>query len=179
MELNARLQDVLQHGAIEPQHQECLRLIESQEMKQYEVTGIRQPLVVTAIRMNRLRHLARLKDGAWNKICDYLLITARDGTYFAVFVELKETLRENDDAREQLRRSLPILEYLRSVCAVEDLIKPDVAVRYVILASRDANRLDKQGARITPAEVIREERYRGIDVRSFVCERIPIASMTK
>ena len=177
MELNARLQDILQRVAIEPQHQECLRLIESQEHKRYEVTRIRQPLVVTAIRMNRLRHLARLNDGAWNKICDYLLITARDGTYCAVFVELKETLRENDDASEQLRRSLPILEYLRSVCAVEDLVKPDVSVRYVVLASRDANRLDKQRVKITPSEAIREEHYRGIDVRSFVCERISIGRM--
>ena len=140
MELNARLKDILQKVAIEPQHQECLRLIETQETKRYEITGIRQPLVVTAIRMNRLRHLARLKDGAWNKICDYLLNTERDGTCRAVFVELNETLRENDDAREQLRRSLPILEYLRSVCAVEDLVKPDVAVRYVILASRAVRR---------------------------------------
>ena len=135
MELNARLQDVLQKVAIEPQHRDCLRLIESQKTTPYEVTDIQQPLVVTAIRMNRLRHLARLNQGAWNKICDYLLITARDEGYCAVFVELKETLRENDDAREQLRRSLPILEYLRSVCAVEDLVKPDVSVRYVILAS--------------------------------------------
>ena len=179
MELNARLQSILQSVAIEPEHRECLTLIESQENKRYEVTGVRQPLVVTAIRMNRLRHLARLKDGAWNKICDYLLITARDGTYCAVFVELKETLRENDDAGEQLRRSLPILEYLRSVCAVEDLSKPDVSVRYVILASRDAKRLDKQRTRITPSEAIREERYRGIDVKSFVCERISIENLAR
>ena len=179
MELNARLQDVLQKVAVEPQHQDCLRLIESQQTTQYEVTGIQQPLVVTAIRMNRLRHLARLKQGAWNKICDYLLITARDEGYCAVFVELKETLRANDDAREQLRRSLPILEYLRSVCAVEDLVKPDVSVRYVILASRDANRLDKQRTRITPSDAIREEHYRGIEVKSFVCERVSIGSMTK
>ena len=179
MELNARLQSVLQSVAIEPQHRECLTLTESQENKRYEITGIRRPLVVTAIRMNRLRHLARLKDGSWNKICDYLLITARDGTFCAVFVELKEALRENDDAREQLRRSLPILEYLRSVGAVEDLIKPEVSVRYVILASRDAKRLDKPRIRITPSYAIREEHYRGIDVKSFVCERVSIGSMTK
>ena len=96
-----------------------------------------------------------------------------------MFVELKETLRENDDAREQLRRSLPILEYLRSVCAVEDLIKPEVSVRYVILASRDAQRLDKQRIRITPSYAIRAEHYRGIYVKSFICERVSIGSMTK
>ena len=179
MELNARLHGILQEMVIEPHHCECLKLFESQKSKRYEVTGIRQPLVVTAIRMNRLRQLARLKDGAWNEICDYLLITARDGTYCAVFVELKETLREKDDAREQLRRSLPILQYLRSVCAVEDLVKPDVSVRYVILASRDAKRLDKQRTRIIASEAIREERYRGIDVRSFICERISIEYLMK
>lgn len=179
MELNARLQDILQTSVIEPPHRDRLKLIESQENKGYEVTGIRQPLVVTAIRMNRLRHLARLKDGAWKKICDYLLIAAEDGTHRAVFVELKETLRDHDDAREQLRRSLPVLEYLRSVCAVEDRSNPNVSVRYVILASRDAKRLDKQRTRVLPSEAIQEEHYRGIDVRSFVCERISIENLTR
>ena len=56
---------------------------------------------------------------------------------------------------------------------------PDVSVRYVILASRDANRLDKQRVRVTRSEAIREERYRGIDVKSFVCERISIGSKIK
>ncbi len=96
-----------------------------------------------------------------------------------MFVELKETLRDHDDAREQLRRSLPILEYLRSMCGVGDLVKPDVSVRYVILASRDAKRLDKQRTRVIPSEAIRVERYRGIDVRSFVCERISIGNLTE
>ena len=71
---------------------------------------------------------------------------------------------------------MPILEYLRSVCGIEDRSKSDVSVRYVILASRDANRLDKQPVRVTRSEAIREERYRGIDVKSFVCERISIGS---
>ena len=52
-------------------------------------------------------------------------------------------------------------------------------MRYVILASRDANRLDKQPVRVTRSEAIREERYRGIDVKSFVCERISIGSKIK
>ena len=39
MELNARLQSILQSVAIEPEHRECLTLIESQENKRYEVTG--------------------------------------------------------------------------------------------------------------------------------------------
>lgn len=65
------------------------------------------------------------------------------------------------------------------MCAVEDLSKPDVSVRYVILASRDAKRLDKQRTRTIPSEAIREERYLGIDVRSFVCERISIENLAK
>ena len=112
MELNARLQDILQPTVIEPQRRDRLKLIESQENKRYEITGIRQPLAVTGIRMNRLRHLARLKEGAWKKICDCLLIAARGGTCCAVFVELKETLREDDDARDQLRRSRISIENL-------------------------------------------------------------------
>jgi hypothetical protein len=54
-----------------------------------------------------------------------------------------------------------------------------VSVRYVILASRDAKRLDKQRTRIIPSDATREERYRGIDVRSFICERISIEYLMK
>ena len=76
-------------------------------------------------------------------ICDYLLIAARWELLCGVR-RIEGDAQDDDDAREQLRRSLPILEYLRSVCGIEDRSKPDVSVRYVILASRDANRLDKQ-----------------------------------
>ena len=111
-------------------------------------------------------------------ICDYLLIAARWELLCGVR-RIEEDAQDDDDAREQLRRSLPILEYLRSVCGIEDRSKPDVSVRYVILASRDANRLDKQRVRVTRSEAIREERHRGIDVKSFVCERISIGSKIK
>jgi len=43
----------------------------------------------------------------------------------------------------------------------------------------ELKRLDKQRTRITPSEAIREERYRGIDVRSCVCERISIDKLAK
>ena len=57
----------------------------------------------------------------WMKRCDYLLIGKTDGRYFAIFVELKKTLRDEDDPRHeengyaQLRWSQPLLHYLVSV----------------------------------------------------------------
>ena len=54
-------------------------------------------------------HLPALQDrGDLKKICDYLLIGQLDGSDYAIFVELKKTLREEEKPKEQLRRSLPI-----------------------------------------------------------------------
>ena len=95
----------------------------NQEDTRVELIGISSPFL--AVRMNKLNHLSALKPekDKWNQICDYLLIGQANGSDYAIFVELKKTLREEEKPKEQLRRSLPILEYLLSVLPVQIMEK--------------------------------------------------------
>ena len=97
--------------------------------------------------MGELKGLAA---GEWKKTCDYLVIGQQDVRALALFVELKKTLHDTAQRTglEQLRRSLPLLDYLRSVCAIEcgqDAAR--IEVRYVLLAEKGSPRLDKQPVR--------------------------------
>ncbi len=85
-----------------------------------------------------------IKDGPWKKCCDYVVIHQAGDTVRALFVELKRTLSDSD-ACEQLRRSLPWLNYLRSVCEIESgSVFVDLEVRYAVIALKRHQRLDKQ-----------------------------------
>lgn len=85
-----------------------------------------------------LNHLSSLK-GKCKKRCDYLIVVQSDGTDYVVFVEMKKTLNEGNKANgmEQLRRSLPLWDYLLSVCKIECEIAPDVSVKYVLIAEAE------------------------------------------
>ena len=54
------------------------------------------------------------KPRGWAKRCDYLIVGELENRYFAVFVELKITYRDNE-GKEQLRWSKPLLHYLLSI----------------------------------------------------------------
>ena len=89
---------------------------EESEMRVQVVTS----LPIAAIRLGKagVGHAPRLKAGTGlNRIGDYLLVVELNGDTYAILVELKKTW--DPRAREQIRRSLPLLEYLRSVCEVE------------------------------------------------------------
>ena len=138
------------------------------------------PSSLIAINLRRVNHLSMLRDGEWKRICDYLLITASESRLSACFVELKRTLTGNLAYREQLRRSLPILDYLRSVCAIQHLnpgFVGECVVTYNVIASRQSGRFDKQRVRIDPARWPEVEGYRGMEIRRFVGSRIPVRKL--
>ena len=82
------------------------------------------PPEAIAIRMDNIGHMAGITEGRWKRVCDYLLIADESATSYAVFVELKRTLHGNNEPKEQLLRSLPIFEYLYSMCTVARRISP-------------------------------------------------------
>ena len=104
------------------------------------------------------------------KSCDYVLIGQSDGNDYVIFVELKNKLREEEEAKEQLRRSLPILKYLLSVCEVEaerefSDWRPNLTPRYVLIAEQLSRRLDRQGVLVSPEG--KQEIYRSIHITTF------------
>ena len=72
-------------------------------------------------------------------------------------------------AREQVRRSLPLLEYLRSVCEVEREAPFDgsrIHAGYLVICEN--RRLYKQTLRAEPAKTAGSEEYKDITVRTYI-----------
>ena len=147
--------------------------IELREKDVMKVTVVNPPSVLTAVAMEKLGRLSGMKDGEWTQICDYLLVVSEKHRDQAIFVELKKTLNiDNQKALEQLRRSLPFLQYLRSVCEIDFGSKPitrPIDVRYVLIGERARRKLDKrQSVNPDPAKRRTKQKYKGIVVTTFV-----------
>lgn len=144
---------------------EGYRIVELEEKdKQSEMKiAIREvPAPFLAIQMTG--HLSQLKSGKkgqdWNKICDYLLIYQEEDKHHAIFIELKESLNKDkkEFGKKQLRRSLPVLDYLCSVCKIESGVEEKILpVKYVLIAEKSSDRLDKQRIKVNPSETSEEE----------------------
>ncbi len=147
-----------------------------------EITGL--PATSTVLRLDRIGQSSGLKDGPWKRVCDYLLVGESDGATHAVFIELKKTLTNEDRPRDQLRRSLPLLEYLRSVCAVDRADAAPgsptatTATVYSIICERGGRRLRKQRLNANPERQVREAQYEGITIRTFVGTRVSLGTLT-
>ena len=106
-----------------------------------ELSGLAADTI--AVRLDRIG-LSGITNGPWKKCCDYVVIHQAGDTVHALFVELKRTLSDSD-ACEQLRRSLPWLKYLRSVCEIDsDSSFSEPEVRYAVIAQKRHPRFDKQ-----------------------------------
>ena len=97
-------------------------------------------------------------------ICDYLLIIANDAHVDVTFIEMKETLREFESPMEQLVRTIPILKYLLSVCEIEFETIFKVVQRFVVLASKREERIDKHRTKIKSRYLRNKTRHKGFDI---------------
>ena len=139
-----------------------------------ELAVTQMPPDVSVVDMDTVGHLPGVGRGVLKWICDFLLFNSSDGADQAVFVELKETLRENKKGMEQLRRSLPILEYLYSSCRIHNDIHekngPSPNVRYFLIGQKNCLRLDKQ--RLRPRPYVQMVKYKDIEVLTYLGGRI-------
>ena len=178
------VQDRYLKYAISADHR-IIELEEEDKQSKMKIAIMGVPASFLAIQMTG--HLSQLKRGRkgqdWNKICDYLLICQEEDKHHAVFIELKESLSENKKelGKKQLRRSLPVLDYLRSVCKIESGVEEEIlSVKYVLIAEKSSDRLDKQPVRVNPSETI-EERDEGDDeipVRILVGTNFALNTLT-
>ena len=177
MSLNEYLHKVLKDDVLEDVSQsDASVILRGPDAKMsVQVTGI--PPSTTVLRMGRVNHLSCLKYGRSMQICDYLLVANMDSKIYAIFIELKRTLTEEDKPKEQLRRSLPILDYLLSVCKVEFGSVPKVLTKYVIIAEKNKERLDKQPTRVTPSQPVSKENHKAIEIMKFIMPKISIMKL--
>ena len=153
---------------VEPNSDNSTFLKEQGEM-QIKVTQVPEEAITTDLR--KIGSLSGVKDGHWKQICDYLVVYTNGDKSIATFIELKKTLKGNDKPKEQLRRSLPLLKYLHSICRIEFCPKSeDLTVRYLLIGEKNSARFDKQ--RVKPNMGVEKEKYKSIEVYVFVGNRI-------
>ncbi len=182
MAINSVLERVLKEDVVEtPSEDEIITLQEKDQNVYMEVKVVELSAPVTAIRMNKISHLSALKEtGGWKKMCDYLLIVKSDGGIHAVFIELKKSLAQKKRASEQLRRSPPFLEYLLSVCKIEDN-RIDITrlnTNYFIIGKKSDERIAKQLVKTDPNKMIEKEQYKKIEIATSIKSRFLLDELT-
>jgi len=168
MSLVSELPEIVDEGAVAPANADGVLLSEDEAGMQVQVLA---SVPITAIRLGRagVGHAPGVRAGTGlNRVCDYLLLVESGGHTHAVLVELKKTW-EQQRGWEQVRRSLPVLEYLRSVCEVEREARFDddgIRVGYLVICEK--RRLNKQTTRPEPVEAVQSQDYRDITVRTYI-----------
>ena len=133
-----------------------------------DVTVAQVPSSATVVSLEKIGDLSGVEDGNWKKRCDYMLLLDTDGGGgVVVSIELKKSLNAANEeaAMEQLRRSPPVLMYLKALCDIEymgELEANRPAFRYLVIGEKYSERLDKQPVR--PARTPRTETFKKIQV---------------
>ena len=179
MSINDYLSNILKDDVLEKisRVDKSVKLKEPDADMSVQVTGI--SLSISTIIISKVGHLSCLKDGKLKQKCDYLLITKINDKNYAIFIELKKTLSEEDKPKEQLRRSLPLLDYFLSVCKIEYGNIPKVQLKYAIIAEKNNKRLDKQTTRVMPSKPVSKENHKSIEVMKFITPKISISELVR
>ena len=169
--LDMALKEILADRVLVARSSERSVILKESGVMKVEITDLPQRAV--AIKLGKIGSLSGVKDGVWRRTCDYLVVCAIDGQDFAIFIELKKTINEDERGREQLRRSLPILEYLYGICRIHhDMKKRELTliVRYFLIGMRRSSRFDKQ--HVKQSSEVGKTSYKDIDVHTFLGSRI-------
>lgn len=170
--LTGHIREVLEDRVLVRPTDGKVTLRERQASMAFEVADM--PPSVTTIDIDQLvgksGRLSGVKNGPWTKHCDYLLVCEDEGGEIAIFVELKKTLEseQKEKGMEQLRRSLPLLKYICSMCRIHQGMKPDrsrMDARYFLIGERGSRSLDKQ--RVKQGGRIPTEQHKNITVHIF------------
>lgn len=177
MAINSVLESVLIEDVVEtPSKDQTITLQEKDANVDMDVKIVTQSASVIAIRMSAKNHLPIMQDGPWNQVCDYLLVVESADEIHAVFIELKKTLTQEKKPREQLRRSLPFLAYLLSVCKIENssIQTTSLNTTYFILEKKLNEKIDKESVRINPDRTIEKEQYEEIEISTSTRKRFTL-----
>lgn len=128
------------------------------------------PVLSAIIRIGGLQHWGGIENGSWKQICDYLLVIPNGRTSWVVLIEMKKTLSDanRDKAEEQLRRSIPVVRYLESLCEIEAKESMRLlGLHHVVLAERSRGFV-KDRIRVIPGVKSHEAGIKTIVGRSSV-----------
>ena len=154
MSLVAELPGIVDDAAIAPSNTDGILLLDEQSGMRIQVLAS-TPVLAIRLGNEGVGHVPRLNlHAGLNLICDYLVLVESGDVTHAVLVELKATWEPR--AREQVRRSPPILEYLRAVCEVNrEAPFGDATIETGYLVICGNRRLNKQTTRAEPVGTVR------------------------
>ena len=182
MNFGTMLKDVLIEGTvITPADGSGNRLVLREDQADMAVTVADGSTEMVALRLKagacRIGLLG--ERGPWNVSCDYILFGYIDSHWYAIFVELKKTARRDSHGYEQLRWSLPVLEYILQICELKFGCAMDrPRVSYVLLAEEEHERLDKQLIK-TPDLQFQTVEWQGITIREIIGHRFQLRDLVE
>lgn len=158
-----------------------LELLENdpKSMMRVLITGVSDERVV--VLPEKVGHVRGLKsEKGVRRKCDYALFVEKKGRVQIVLIELKVTLRSGDaqeDYKEQLRRTRPIVDYLRSIVQLERHgVQIPATFRYVLICEAE-RRLEKTTVRHQRWRLIEKWKSGGISGASFVGNSLPLQAV--
>ena len=184
MGLATQLAGILKPEVLLSAGNDGVQLNDGQSRMKVTVFGL--PAQFTVVKLDKVGHLGKINSrgvdhrGHLRRACDYLLVVESGDDVHLVLIELKETLSD-EKPKDQLRRSIPLRDYLGSVCRIEYEQAQDpyrTSVHYCIVCEKISEKLDKRRVRAAPEQVIREENYKDITIRIFVGTSVPLAVLT-
>lgn len=123
----------------------------------------------------------------WMKRCDYLIVGKTESSYFAIFVELKQKLPEENDPKHevngyaQLRWSQPLFDYLLSVFNTDscsDLSKSAFSIRYWQIGETPSRDHVKSPVYLGEDEDVRfDGKYKGLTIHNRVTPFITLRDL--
>ena len=172
--LAVRVREVLEQKARVSVNSGVALLTENQKKRTVmRVELVAVPEAATVINVEKIGEMSGVR-GRFRSRCDYLVLFRSEETEAAVFVELKKTLLNGNRGLEQLRRSPPYLEYLRTICSIhfDDNVEAPrrLAIRYLLVGERTTERLAK--SRVSDPQTLPDEEHRGITVGRVVGKRL-------
>lgn len=134
---------------------------------------------VAIVDIQVIGHISKLRQGIGvDRRCDYLLIAKVDERHLFFLIELKKTINDKKEAKEQLFRSLPICRYLASICEVHyECPVVDFDVLYILIGEKLNERLDKQSIRPKKTCLVEIEEWRSIKIRKYLGPRILLSEL--
>lgn len=177
--LAARLRKVLGPDALAtPEARGTVTLREQDVM---DVVMAEVPSSATAVNLQKIGELSGIENGRWKQRCDYMFVLDANGNNEVIFVELKKSLDagRKEKAMEQLRRSPPVLMYLKSLCELEHEGEVKARLprfRYFVIGAKNSEKLDKQ--RVRPVLEAETETFKKIQVGVLVGDRLPFGALS-
>ncbi|MXX75833.1 MAG: hypothetical protein F4210_06120 [Holophagales bacterium] len=175
--LAARLKKILESKTlVSPEADGSVTLREQDVM---DVSVLQIPERAATVNLQHIGDFSGVKNGRWKQRCDYMFALDQVDGSEVVFVELKKSLDTGKEkAMEQLRRSPPVLMYLKSLCQLEEQCTDEgveLRLRYFVISERYGERLDKQ--RVRPNRRPETEQFKSIQVGIVVGGPLTFASL--